>query len=47
MAKRKKKSAEEIATENELLKLKMMAEFGGNFIGTDQIPPEIEHQFQF
>ncbi len=45
MAKRKKKSAEEIATENELLKLKMMAEFGGNFIATDQIPPEIEHQF--
>lgn len=47
MAKRKKKtkSPEEIATENELLKLKMMAEFGGNFTSIDEVPPEIEQQF--
>lgn len=47
MAKRKKKtkSPEEIATENELLKLKMMAEFGGNFTTIDEVPPEVEQQF--
>ncbi|MFN8310610.1 MAG: hypothetical protein U0T73_11675 [Chitinophagales bacterium] len=45
MAKRRKKTAEEIATENELLKLKMMAEFGGKFHGSSEIPPEIENQF--
>jgi len=43
--KRKKKSAEELGTENELLKLKMIAEFGGDFVGGEQLPPEIENQF--
>ena len=45
MAKRKKKSADELTTENELLKLKMMAEFGGDFAGSEHLPPEIEHVF--
>lgn len=43
--KRRKKSAEELGTENELLKLKMMAEFGGDFMGSENLPPEIENQF--
>jgi len=43
--KRKKKSTEELGTENELMKLKMMAEFGGNFVGSDDIPPDVENQF--
>jgi hypothetical protein len=43
--KRKKKSADELGTENELMKLKMMAEFGGNFMGSEDIPPEVENQF--
>lgn len=43
--KRKTKSPEELSTENELMKLKMMAQFGGNFVGTEAIPPEIENQF--
>ncbi|HLP50833.1 MAG TPA: hypothetical protein VK154_08110 [Chitinophagales bacterium] len=43
--KRKKKSAEELGTENELLKLKMMAEFGGDFMGGEDLPPEVENQF--
>ena len=43
--KRKKKSTGELGTENELMKLKMMAEFGGNFIGSEDIPPEVENQF--
>ncbi|HRG87844.1 MAG TPA: hypothetical protein PLW44_02420 [Chitinophagales bacterium] len=43
--KRKKKSTEELGTENELLKLKMMAEFGGDFMGSEDLPPEIENQF--
>ena len=42
---RKKKSAEELGTENELMKLKMMAEFGGNFVGSDDIPADVENQF--
>jgi hypothetical protein len=42
---RKKKSPDELSTENELLKLKMMAELGGNFVGSDDIPPEVENQF--
>ncbi len=47
MAKRKRKikSADDIATENELLKLKMIAEFGGSFIGDEDVPPEVEQQF--
>ena len=45
MAKRKKKSGDELTTENELLKLKMMAEFGGDFAGSEHLPPEIEHVF--
>lgn len=43
--KRKKKSSDELSTENELMKLKMMAEFGGDFVGGDDIPPDIENQF--
>ncbi len=43
--KRKKKSAEDIGTENELMKLKMMAEFGGDFVGSEDISPEVENQF--
>jgi hypothetical protein len=45
MAKRKKKSDIELTTENELLKLKMMAEFGGDFAGSEHLPPEVEHVF--
>jgi hypothetical protein len=45
MAKRRKKSDVEITTENELLKLKMMAEFGGDFSGSENLPPEVEHLF--
>lgn len=45
MAKRKKKTDAELVTENELLKLKMMAEFGGDFAGSEHLPPEIEHVF--
>lgn len=43
--KRKKRGAEDVQDENEFLKLKMMAEFGGNFVGSDDIPPEVENQF--
>ena len=45
MAKRKKKTSTDINTENEFLKLKMMAEFGGEFMGSDQLPPEVENVF--
>lgn len=47
MAKRKgtKKTDEELQTENELMKLKMMAEFGGNFMGNEDVPAEVENQF--
>ncbi len=43
--KRKKKSPDELSTENELMKLKMIAEFGGDFVGDEDIPPDIENQF--
>lgn len=43
--KRKTKSADELGTENELMKLKMMAEFGGNFVANEEIPPEVENVF--
>lgn len=42
---RSKKNSDELNSENEFLKLKMMAEFGGNFMGSDNLPPEIENQF--
>lgn len=43
---KKKKDPDELASENEFLKLKMMAEFGGNFVGRgDKIPVELENQF--
>ena len=45
MAKRKKKSNNDLNTENEFLKLKMMAEFGGEFMGSDQLPPAVENVF--
>lgn len=47
MAKRKPKlkSKEELVTENELLKLKMMAEQGGKFYEVDDIPPAVENKF--
>ena len=37
--KRKNKSPEELNTENELIKLKLMAEFGGDFVGGEKVPP--------
>lgn len=43
--KRDKKTAEELSTENELMKLKMMAEFGGDFMGGEGLPPDVENQF--
>jgi hypothetical protein len=43
--KKKKKTAEELGDENEFMKLKMMAEFGGNFVGSEDIPPDVENQF--
>jgi hypothetical protein len=43
--KRNKKTPEELGTENELLKLKMMAEFGGDFMGGEDLPPDVENQF--
>lgn len=47
MAKRKSKpkSTEQLGTENELMKLKMMAEFGGDFVANEEIPAEIENAF--
>ncbi len=47
MAKKKKKekTPEELSEENELLKLKMMAEFGGDFGGSEDIPPAVENAF--
>ena len=46
--KRKKKSTEELGTENELMKLKMMAEFGGNFVGSDDMLALLaNHQYGF
>ncbi len=43
--KKKTKSADELNTENEFLKMKMMAEFGGEFVGSTAIPPDIENAF--
>lgn len=43
--KRKPKTSEDLNTENELIKLKLMAEFGGDFVGGDKVPPDIENQF--
>lgn len=43
--KSKKKTTEQLGEENELMKLKMMAEFGGDFVGSENIPPEVENQF--
>ena len=43
--KKKSKSADELNTENEFLKMKMMAEFGGEFVGSTEIPPDIENAF--
>lgn len=47
MAKRKKtkKSESDINDENEFLKLKMMAEFGGNFMGSENLPADVENLF--
>lgn len=48
MAKKKPKKTKplsEISEENEFLKLKMMAEFGGNFVEDENIPPEVENHF--
>jgi predicted HicB family RNase H-like nuclease len=47
MAKRKKikKSESDINDENEFLKLKMMAEFGGNFMGSENLPADVENMF--
>jgi hypothetical protein len=42
---RKKKSPEEIASENQFLKMKMMAQFGGDFEGHEAVSPELENQF--
>ncbi len=48
MAKRKpkkEKSIEKLSEENDFLKLKMMAEFGGEFISDTPVPPEVENIF--
>jgi hypothetical protein len=48
MAKQKpkrEKDIEKLSEENELLKLKMMAEFGGEFFSDSQVPPEVENMF--
>ncbi len=45
MAKRRKKTSDELSTENELMKLKMMAEFGGDFAGSEHLPPDVENAF--
>lgn len=45
MAKRRKKTKDELTTENELMKLKMMAEFGGDFAGSEHLPPDVENAF--
>ena len=45
MAKKRKKTEEDIKIENELLKLKMMAEFGGDFHAENEMPPEVENVF--
>jgi hypothetical protein len=48
MAKQKNKKANELnklREENELLKLKLMAEFGGEFYSETSIPPDIENIF--
>ena len=37
--------SEDIRVENNILKLKMMAEFGAQFGGCDEIPPELEQAF--
>lgn len=42
---KKEKSAEELQAENEFLKLKLMAEFGGDFGTEEGIPPQIENAF--
>jgi len=48
MAKRKPKKDkdfEKLSEENEFLKLKMMAEFGGEFFSDSPVPPEVENMF--
>lgn len=47
MAKKKRthKSKEQLSDENEFLKMKMMAEYGGDFVGNEKIPPEVENRF--
>lgn len=48
MAKRKPKKDkdfEKLSEENEFLKLKMMAEFGGEFFSDTPVPPEVENMF--
>jgi predicted HicB family RNase H-like nuclease len=40
-----KKSESDINDENEFLKLKMMAEFGGNFMGSENLPADVENMF--
>lgn len=42
---RKKKSADDISSENEFLKMKMMAEFGGDYVSSEKIPPSVENKF--
>lgn len=42
---RKKRSADDIAEENSFLKMKMLAEFGGDFMEDEKVPPEVENEF--
>lgn len=42
---KKEKDIEKLSEENELLKLKMMAEFGGEFFSDAPVPPEVENMF--
>lgn len=42
---RKKKSEEELQDENEFLKMSLMAEFGGEFVDSTELPAEVENLF--
>jgi hypothetical protein len=45
MKKNEEGSTEDLGLENEILKLKLTAQFGGKFGGSPDCPPEVENQF--
>jgi hypothetical protein len=46
MAKKKKeKNEDELKDENDFLKMSLMAEYGGDFIGGSDLPPDVENLF--